>query len=101
MKSNFQDRFKKQVLKNIFVSGVITGVVEFFLVMNFSIIGRILEIRNYYNNTRLQSRYASLIAAMVLVFIGIVIFSISGTKILEYGRIARALSLARAAFKIS
>ena len=77
MKSNFQDRFKKQVLKNIFVSGVITGVAEFFLVMNFSIIGRILEIRNYYNNTRLQSRYASLIAAMVLVLIGIVIFSIS------------------------
>lgn len=77
MKNRFQTRFKKQVLKDIMISGVITGVTEFFLVMNFSMIGKILEIRNYYENTRPQSRYINLAAAMLLVFIGIVIFSVS------------------------
>lgn len=77
MKSNFQTGFKKQILKNIVVSGVITGVAEFFLVMNLSIIGRILEIRNYYNHISLQSGTVNLIAAMFLVLIGIILFSVS------------------------
>lgn len=77
MKNNFQARFKKEVLKNIIVSGVITGVAEFFLVMNLSMVGKILEIRNYYSNLTLHSGRLSLVAAMILVFIGIVIFSVS------------------------
>ena len=77
MKNNFQTRFKKQVLKSIIVSGVITGVAEFFLVMNLSMIGKIMEIRSHYNNTGIRSEYMNLVAAMFLVFVGIVIFSVS------------------------
>ena len=77
MKNKFRSRFKKQILKSIFVSGVITAVAEFFLVMNLSMIGKLMEYRSRFSGIHYRESYIYLITCVVLILIGMVIFAVS------------------------
>lgn len=65
------------MVKNVLISGIITGVAEFFMVMNLSMVGKLIEIRTRYSSMSSRVEYITLLAAMILVVIGILIFSVS------------------------
>ena len=65
------------MIKNVFVSGVITVVAEFFLVMNLSMIGKLMEYRSRFNGIYYRESYIYLISCIVLILAGILIFTVS------------------------
>lgn len=77
MKSNFRSRYKKQILKNVFISAVITGLLEFFLVMNLTMVSEIVRFQSQYKGFAYQMEYRTILTEIFLVAIGVVVFTIS------------------------
>jgi len=77
LKSNFRSRYRKQVLKNVLISATITGLLEFFLVMNLTMVGEIIAFRSRYNGMAYQLEYQTILGEILLVAIGVVVFAVS------------------------
>ncbi len=76
MKSDIRRSSLKRAVVNTLISGLITAIIEIFVIVNFNMLQQVINRTGYYNSSLAGGNYGNLFWITLFVLLGMLVFCV-------------------------